>query len=212
MTPTVRLGVTGLARAGKTVFITALVRNLIAGGRLPLFSPWLRAASRAPIWSRSPTIAFPASPTRSISPSLQAIRRDGPKARAASASCGSRSSIVSAKTAAPGAHARPAACRYRRLSRRMAARSAAARSRFPRVVEPVPCRCAATATRAGCQSRGSNFSPRSMPTAPPTSKSRSTALACSPAICRKRAPPIPRLRLPAPDASCCPATPRDRRC
>ena len=39
MTPTVRLGVTGLARAGKTVFITALVRNLIAGGRLPHFSP-----------------------------------------------------------------------------------------------------------------------------------------------------------------------------
>lgn len=37
MTPSVRLGVTGLARAGKTVFITALVRNLIAGGRLPFF-------------------------------------------------------------------------------------------------------------------------------------------------------------------------------
>ncbi len=33
--PTVRLGVTGLARAGKTIFITALVQNLIAGGRLP---------------------------------------------------------------------------------------------------------------------------------------------------------------------------------
>ncbi|MBX9589176.1 MAG: YcjX family protein [Hyphomonadaceae bacterium] len=39
MTPTVRLGVTGLARAGKTVFITALVRNIIAGGRLPHFHP-----------------------------------------------------------------------------------------------------------------------------------------------------------------------------
>lgn len=38
MTPTVRLGVTGLSRAGKTVFITALVRNLLAGGRLPFFS------------------------------------------------------------------------------------------------------------------------------------------------------------------------------
>jgi len=38
MTPTVRLGVTGLARSGKTVFITALVRNLVAGGRLPFFS------------------------------------------------------------------------------------------------------------------------------------------------------------------------------
>jgi predicted YcjX-like family ATPase len=36
-TPTVRLGVTGLARSGKTVFITALVRSLLAGGRLPYF-------------------------------------------------------------------------------------------------------------------------------------------------------------------------------
>jgi uncharacterized protein len=37
-TPIVRLGVTGLARSGKTVFITALVRSLIAGGRLPFFA------------------------------------------------------------------------------------------------------------------------------------------------------------------------------
>ncbi|MEM7193295.1 MAG: YcjX family protein, partial [Pseudomonadota bacterium] len=35
--PTIRLGVTGLARSGKTVFITALVHNLIRGGRLPFF-------------------------------------------------------------------------------------------------------------------------------------------------------------------------------
>lgn len=38
--PTLRLGVTGLSRAGKTVFITALVHNLIHGGRLPLFAPY----------------------------------------------------------------------------------------------------------------------------------------------------------------------------
>ncbi len=35
--PNVRLGVTGLSRAGKSVFITALVHNLIHGGRLPMF-------------------------------------------------------------------------------------------------------------------------------------------------------------------------------
>ena len=40
VTPSVRLGVTGLARAGKTVFITALVHNLIHGGRLPLFKAY----------------------------------------------------------------------------------------------------------------------------------------------------------------------------
>ncbi len=35
--PTLRLGVTGLSRAGKTVFISSLVHNLLNGGRLPLF-------------------------------------------------------------------------------------------------------------------------------------------------------------------------------
>jgi hypothetical protein len=38
VSPTVRLGVTGLSRSGKTVFITALVRNLLANGRLPFFA------------------------------------------------------------------------------------------------------------------------------------------------------------------------------
>jgi hypothetical protein len=40
-----RLGVTGLSRAGKTVFITSLVNNLIGGGRLPV----LRAAAEGRI-------------------------------------------------------------------------------------------------------------------------------------------------------------------
>ena len=38
--PSVRLGVSGLSRAGKTVFITALVHNLLHGGRLPLFNAY----------------------------------------------------------------------------------------------------------------------------------------------------------------------------
>jgi predicted YcjX-like family ATPase len=38
-TPTIRLGVTGLSRAGKTNFITALVHGLLTGGRLPGFAP-----------------------------------------------------------------------------------------------------------------------------------------------------------------------------
>ena len=37
VTPSLRLGVTGLSRAGKTVFITSLVHNLIQAGRLPMF-------------------------------------------------------------------------------------------------------------------------------------------------------------------------------
>ncbi|MEM9224145.1 MAG: YcjX family protein, partial [Pseudomonadota bacterium] len=38
--PSLRVGVTGLSRSGKTVFLAALVHNLIHGGRLPLFSPY----------------------------------------------------------------------------------------------------------------------------------------------------------------------------
>ena len=38
--PTLRLGVTGLSRAGKTVFITALVHALTKGARLPLFDSY----------------------------------------------------------------------------------------------------------------------------------------------------------------------------
>src|ERR1700722_18227495 len=38
--PTVRLGVTGLSRAGKTVFITALISGLTRGGRFPIFEPY----------------------------------------------------------------------------------------------------------------------------------------------------------------------------
>ena len=35
--PTLRLGVTGLSGAGKTVFITSLIENLLHSGRLPIF-------------------------------------------------------------------------------------------------------------------------------------------------------------------------------
>src|SRR5947208_16270001 len=38
--PTVRLGVTGLSRSGKTVFITALIHGLTRGGRFPIFDPF----------------------------------------------------------------------------------------------------------------------------------------------------------------------------
>ncbi len=39
ITPTMRLGVTGLSRAGKTIFITALIHNLLNGSALPALTP-----------------------------------------------------------------------------------------------------------------------------------------------------------------------------
>ena len=80
--PTIRLGVTGLARSGKTVFITALVHNLIAGGAAALLRCGGRkAACFAPISSRSPTTPCRASNMSSISPISPATRRAGRKAR-----------------------------------------------------------------------------------------------------------------------------------
>ena len=48
--PVIRLGVTGLSRAGKTVFITSLVANLLDRGRMPQFgaAPRIEAAFLQP--------------------------------------------------------------------------------------------------------------------------------------------------------------------
>ena len=62
MTPTIRLGVTGLSRAGKTVFITALVRNLLAGGRLPFFPVMAEGRFRRAYLEPQPDDAVPRFP------------------------------------------------------------------------------------------------------------------------------------------------------
>ena len=59
LTPTVRLGVTGLARSGKTVLITALVHNLIAGGRLPFFAAHAQGRIRKAYLEPQPDDAVP---------------------------------------------------------------------------------------------------------------------------------------------------------
>ena len=55
--PTVRLGVTGLSRAGKTVFITALIHGLTRGGRFPVFEPF--ATGRIARAGSSPSLTTP---------------------------------------------------------------------------------------------------------------------------------------------------------
>ncbi len=57
--PTVRLGVTGLARAGKTVFITSLVHNIIAGGRLPFFEAVARGRIKRAFLEPQPNDIIP---------------------------------------------------------------------------------------------------------------------------------------------------------
>ena len=58
-TPSIRLGVTGLARAGKTVFITALIRNLTTGGRLPFFDAYAEGRIQRAYLQPQPDDAVP---------------------------------------------------------------------------------------------------------------------------------------------------------
>ncbi|WP_406854113.1 YcjX family protein [Alsobacter sp. KACC 23698] len=57
--PTVRLGVTGLSRSGKTVFITALVHALLRGARLPVFRAHAQGRIRKVTLEHQPDDAVP---------------------------------------------------------------------------------------------------------------------------------------------------------
>lgn len=57
--PTLRFGVTGLSRAGKTVFITALVHALLHGGRMPLFAAHAESRLSGASLSPQPDDAVP---------------------------------------------------------------------------------------------------------------------------------------------------------
>ncbi|MDX6807051.1 YcjX family protein [Terrihabitans rhizophilus] len=59
LNPSIRLGVTGLSRAGKTVFITALVNALVSGARLPLFRAFADGRLIAARLSPQPDDAVP---------------------------------------------------------------------------------------------------------------------------------------------------------
>jgi uncharacterized protein len=59
LTPTLRLGVTGLSRAGKTIFITALIHNLLTGGRLPAFAAMAQGRFIGARLAESPDAAIP---------------------------------------------------------------------------------------------------------------------------------------------------------
>ena len=121
--PAIRLGVTGLARAGKTVFISALVHNLIHGGRLPLFRAYSGGRVLGARLEPQPDDAVPRfeyeTPCRGPGRRTDLARFDAPDQRVA-ADDPVRIGLLA------DAHARPRqdAYRYRRLSRRVAPRPA----------------------------------------------------------------------------------------
>ena len=121
--PTLRLGVTGLSRAGKTVFISALVHNLIHGGRLPVFDAQQAGGSRAPPGGAAGRRGA-ALRLRGPSAALIDERRLAGIRRAPFRELRLTSNINRLRLARMCSHAD---ARHRRLSRRMAARPAAAR-------------------------------------------------------------------------------------
>jgi predicted YcjX-like family ATPase len=74
--PTLRLGVTGFAHSGKTVFITALVRNLTSGGRLPFFDAYAAGRVRGAYLEPQPDDAVP---RFDYERHLAALERDPPE-------------------------------------------------------------------------------------------------------------------------------------
>jgi len=74
-TPTIRLGVTGLSRAGKTVFITSLVRNLMGARRMPFFTAAHTGVLSGAILKPQPDDEIPSFDYREH---LEALTRDPP--------------------------------------------------------------------------------------------------------------------------------------
>lgn len=79
VSPSLRLGVTGLARSGKTVFITALVHNLVHGGRLPLLSAYAGGRIARAYLEPQPDFELPRFAYETNLESLTSENRDWPE-------------------------------------------------------------------------------------------------------------------------------------
>ena len=124
--PSLRLGVTGLSRAGKTVFISALVHNLIHGGRLPLFEAQNSGRIARAFLEQQPDDAVPRFQYEDHVAAL-VDERIWPDSTRAISELRLTIEYESASGWSRLFSQRQAVGRHRRLSRRMAARPAAAR-------------------------------------------------------------------------------------
>ena len=119
-----RLGVTGLSRAGKTVFVTALIQNLIAGTRLPVLAASAEGRIARARLDPQPDDAVPRFPLRGASG--RARRPGSPLAAIDAAHLAAAPDDRIRARGRLGRGPLDAQPRHRRLSRRMAARPAAA--------------------------------------------------------------------------------------
>ena len=134
VTPSLKLGVTGLARSGKTVFITALVHNLIAGARLPFFDAAAQGRMLRVYLEPQPDDVVPRFEYEKHLADLVADPPRWPESTRRISQLRLTLEYASTRILEAAARPREAAYRHRRLSRRMAARSAAASARLSGVV------------------------------------------------------------------------------
>lgn len=114
--PVIRLGVTGLARSGKTVFITSLIANLMDRGRMPGLLAAQEGRIEAAFLQPQPDDTVPRFDFEAHLARSPLLRRTGPTAPARFPSCACR--FGCAFGSAGGAYGRAhGASGYRRLSR-----------------------------------------------------------------------------------------------
>ena len=175
--PTVRLGVTGLSRAGKTVFITALIHGLTRGGRFPVFealnSGRIAQAGLAP----QPDDAVPRFDYENHLRTLIEERR-WPNSTVDI----SELRLVD-RLSAPERRRPHADARHRRLSRRVAARPAAAQQELRAMGEREPRAVARGAARASCGGMARAACDARTRKARRTSRRRERRQNCSRTIC-----------------------------
>ena len=135
--PTVRLGVTGLSRAGKTVFITALIHGLTRGGRFPVFEAYASGRIARAHLAPQPDDAVPRFAYENHLRALIEERR-WPNSTVDISELRARHRLSAPERRRPHTDAR-----HRRLSRRMAARPAAAAARAMSNGRPKASRCRA---------------------------------------------------------------------
>ena len=127
-----RLGVTGLSRSGKTVFLTALVNNLIAGARLPVLAASAEGRIMRARLEPQPDDAVPRFAYEEHMASLSGPDRRWPQSTRRIAEL--RLTIEFESAVGWGARSSTPQARSRRLSGRMAARPAFARQELRRMV------------------------------------------------------------------------------
>ena len=169
--PTVRLGVTGLSRAGKTVFITALVHNLVHGGRLPLFDAYQAGRLAEARLKPQPDDEVPRFDYEAHVRDL-VERRVWPNSTRRISELRIVIEYEFARYLKRAARPRTAQSRHRRLSRRVAARPRAAEEDLRRMVGRGAGAVARAASRAASQPDGMRRSPASTRTRPKTRRRR----------------------------------------